>query len=135
MYFGYILFCTSTTQQQCLSKRKFTCSDKQKMPTDKIIEGTVLFLFNTDYKSLLGPFTSLNEGGEELDAGTWAMDIEENAMSENVKVTWEDLHKMENAPEKLPFLNDPKTCKLTDVQTIRILNLLKEQPLYLYSKR
>jgi hypothetical protein len=105
------------------------------MPTDKIIEGTVLFLFNTDDKSLLGPFTSLSEGGEELDAGTWAMDIEENAMSENVKVTWEDLHKMENAPEKLPFLNDPKTCKLTDTQTIRILNLLKEQPLYLYTKK
>jgi hypothetical protein len=135
MYFGYILFCSNATQQQCLSNRKFTCADQQKMTPDKIIEGTVLFLFNTDDKSLLGPFTALNEGGKELDAGAWAMDIEENAMSENVKVTWEDLHKMQNAPEKLAFLRDPKTCKLTDVQTIRALNMLKAEPLYLFEKR
>ncbi|MCW4024010.1 MAG: hypothetical protein NWF01_03130 [Candidatus Bathyarchaeota archaeon] len=105
------------------------------MPTAKIIQGTVLFLYNTDDKSLLGPFTSLTEGGTELDAGAWAMDIEEESISENVKVTWEDLHIMQNAPEKLPFLNDPKTCKLTDTQTIRILNLLKAEPLYLYARK
>jgi hypothetical protein len=64
MYFGYILFCSNATQQQCLSNRKFTCADQQKAPTDKIIEGTVLFLFNTDDKSLLGPFTALSEGGK-----------------------------------------------------------------------
>jgi hypothetical protein len=135
MYFGYVLFCNNSTQESCLRKRKFTCADQQKAPTDKIIQGTVLFLYNTDDKSLLGPFTSLTEGGTELDAGAWAMDIEEESASENVKVTWEDLHIMQNAPEQLPFLNDPKTCKLTDTQTIRILNLLKTEPLYLYARK
>jgi hypothetical protein len=134
MYSAFILFCNTAAQQQCLSKKRYTCADKN-MPTEKILDGSVLFLFNLNDKSLLGPFTSLSEGGEKLDAGAWAMDIEENSASENVKVTWEDLHQMKNAPEKLAFLRNPKSCKLTDTQTIRILSLLKDEPLYLYSKK
>jgi hypothetical protein len=63
------------------------------------------------------------------------LDIDEESASDNVKVTCEDLHIMQNAPEKLPFLDDPKTCKLSDTQTIRILNLLKTEPLYLYARK
>ena len=101
---------------------------------EEIKAGTVVFLYNTDNKSLLGPFTTLPEG-DELDAGTWVMDVDENNMPyEDVKVTWEDLHILQNAPEKLPFLNDPKTCKLTTTQTQRALDLLKEGQLYLNEK-
>ncbi|HUK85205.1 MAG TPA: hypothetical protein VLU95_05030 [Candidatus Acidoferrum sp.] len=101
---------------------------------DELKTGTVVFLYNTDNKSLLGPFTTLSEG-DELDAGTWVMDVDENNMPyEDVKVTWEDLHILENAPDKLPFLIDPETCKLSTTQTQRALDILKEGPLYLYEK-
>jgi hypothetical protein len=134
MYDGYVLFCNSASQQQCLSRKRYTCAGKESKPLAEIKEGTVVFLYNTDDKSLIGPFTTLSEG-EELDAGTWVMDVDENNMPyEDVKVTWEDLHILQNAPEKLPFLNDPKTCKLSTTQTQRALDLLKEGQLYLYVK-
>ncbi len=134
MYDGYLLFCNKTSQQQCLSRKRFTCSDKESKHLDEIKTGTVVFLYNTDDNSLLGPFTTLSEG-DELDAGTWVMDVDENNMPyTDVKVTWENLHILQNASEKLPFLTDPETCKLSTTQTQRALDLLKEGPLYLYEK-
>ncbi len=134
MYDGYVFFCTKTSQQQCLSKKRYTCADKQTKSTEQIKEGSVIFLYNTDDKSLLGPFTALTMGGEELDAGAWREDIQEQIPSEDIKVTWENLHIIQNAPEKLPFLNDPKTCRLSTTETQRALDLLKQGELYLYVK-
>ncbi|MGD0645388.1 MAG: hypothetical protein ABSA75_10835 [Candidatus Bathyarchaeia archaeon] len=133
MYDGYVLFCNKTSQQQCLSRKRYTCADKESTTLEEIKAGSVVFLYNTDDKSLLGPFTTLAEG-DELDAGTWVMDVDKHIPSEDVRVTWEDLHIIQNAPEKLPFLNDPKTCKLSTTQTQRVLDLLREGPLYLYAK-
>ncbi len=134
MYDGYVLFCTKTAQQQCLRRKDVACIEKKNRPIEKIKEGSVIFLFNVDDKSLLGPFTALQEGGAPLDAGAWAMDVYPHVPSEDIKVTWEDLHIMENAPEQLPFLNDPKTCKLSMTQTQRALDVLKQGQLYLYAK-
>ena len=133
MYEGYVLFCNTSSRQLCLSRQRYTCADKKTKPTE-IKEGSVIFLYNVDDKSLLGPFTALTEGGDELDAGTWVMDVDEHIPSEDIKVTWEDLHIIHNAPEKLPFLDEPKTCKLSTTQTQRVLDLLQEGPLYLYAK-
>jgi hypothetical protein len=134
MYDGYVFFCTKTTQQQCLSRKRYTCADKQTKPTEEIKEGSVIFLYNIDDKSLLGPFTALTMGGEELDAGAWREDIQEQIPSEDIKVTWENLHIIQNAPEKLPVLKDPKTCRLSTTETQRALDLLKQGELYLHVK-
>jgi hypothetical protein len=134
MYDGYVFFCTKTTQQQCLSTKRYTCADKQSKPNEQIKEGSVIFFYNTDDKTLIGPFTALTMGAEELDAGAWAMDVEEHIPSEDIKVTWEDLHIIRNAPEQLPVLNDLKTCKLSTTETQRALDLLKQGELYLYAK-
>ncbi len=134
MYSGYVLFCNKTSQQQCLSRKLYTCADKKTKPTDKINPGTIVFLYNLEEKTLLGPFTALKEGGEALDAGAWAMDVDEHVPSEDIKVTWEELHIIENAPDKLPFLNNPKTCALSTHQTQNILDLLREGKPYLYVK-
>jgi hypothetical protein len=133
MYEGVVLFCNASSRQLCLSKQRYTCADKKTKPAE-IKEGSVIFLYNVDDKSLLGPFTALTEGGDELDAGTWMMDVDEHIPSEDIKITWADLHIIYNAPEKLPFLNEPKTCKLSTTQTQRVLDLLKEGQLYLYAK-
>ena len=135
MYDDYLLFCNRASQQQCLSSKHHACEDKETEVTEKIKEGSVIFLYNVDDKSLLGPFTALTEGAAELDAGAWALSIDENIMPyADVNVTWEDLRIIQNAPEQLPFLNPPKTCKLTTTQTQRILDLLKQGQLYLNVK-
>jgi len=134
MYDGYVLFCNSASQQQCLSQRHYVCAGKESKSLEELKAGTIVFLYNTDTKSLLGPFTTLPEG-DELDAGAWAMDIDEqHEPYADVKVTWEDLHLLQNAAEQLPFLTDPKTCKLTTTQTQRALDLLKTGPLYINEK-
>ena len=134
MYDGYIFFCNKTSQQQCLSNKRYTCADGKTKPSEEQIKiGSIIFLYNIEDKSLLGPFTALPEG-DELDAGAWAMDVDIHIPSEDLKVTWEDLHLIQNAPEKLPFLNEPKTCKLTSVQTQRTLDILKQSELYLNTK-
>jgi hypothetical protein len=73
-------------------------------------------------------------GGTELDAGTWAEDVETHIPSEDLKVNWENLHIIKNAPDQLPFLQDPKRCKLTSLETQNALDLLRQGELYLYAK-
>jgi hypothetical protein len=134
MYDGYVFFCTKENLQQCLSSKRYTCADQYSKPAGPIKEGSVIFLYNVDNKSLLGPFTALTEGGDELDAGAWAEDITTKIPSEDIKVTWEDLHIIQNAAKVLPFLEEPQTCRLTSLQTQRTLDLLKQGELYLYAK-
>lgn len=134
MYDGYVFFCDKSSLEQCLSQKRYMCAEKQAKP-EELEEGAVVFLYNAEEKTLLGPFTTLSEG-DELDAGTWVEQIEEEHMPyEDVKVTWEDLHIIQNAPEKLPFLNDPKICKLSTTQTQRILDLLEEGQPYVYEQK
>ena len=134
MYDGYIFFCNKTTQQQCLSDKRYTCSDeKTKPPEEEIKIGSIIFLYNIDEKTLLGPFTALPKG-EELDAGAWSMSVDSHIPSEDLKVTWEDLHIIHNAPEKLPFLKNPKTCKLTSLEIQNALDTLRQGELYLHAK-
>ncbi len=134
MYSGIVLFCDKTSQQKCLNRRLYSCADQKTKPDDKILPGTIVFLYNTEDKTLLGPFTSLEAGGGALDSGAWAMDIDEHSASENVRVTWENLHVIDNAPDKLPFLRNPKKCSLTALQTQRILDLLRAGKPYLEVK-
>jgi hypothetical protein len=135
MYDGYVLFCTKTTQQQCLSNRRYTCADQKTKPDEEIKANSVIFLYNMDDKTLLGPFTSLSGGTDELDAGTWAEDVNTKIPSEDLTVTWEDLHIIRDADKDLPFLVEPKTCRLSTVQTQRALDLLRKGELYLYAKK
>jgi len=134
MYDGYVFYCTKESQQQCLSNKRYTCADEKTRPKEEEIKvGSIIFLFNLDEKSLLGPFTALAEG-DELDAGAWSMNVDEHIPSEDLKVTWEDLHLLQDAPEKLAFLKNPKTCKLTSLETQNALDQLKQGQLYLTSK-
>ncbi len=134
MYDGFVFFCTKESQQKCLSTKHLACADKQNKRTERIKEGSVIFLYNSDEMSLLGPFTALTEGADELDAGAWAEDVDTKIPSEDLKVTWEDLHLIYDAPKELPFLRDPITCRLTSLQTQRVLDLLRKGELYLKAK-
>jgi len=134
MYSGFVLFCTKASQEQCLRRKTYTCTDKKTLPATQIKAGSVIFLYNVDDKSLLGPFTALSEGGGTVDTGAWAMDIDEHSASANVKVEWQELRRLENAEAQLPFLSDPKKCALSPTQTQRVLDLLRQAPLYVQAR-
>lgn len=131
MYSGYILFCSNTSLEQCLRRRVYTCADKKTMPTEKVKAGSVIFLYNIDDDSLLGPFTALSEGGRALETGAWAMDVDMHSASENIRVEWEELHRLEKAAGQLPIVKSPKACVLSTTQTQRALDLLKQAPVYI----
>ena len=134
MYDGYVFFCTKASQQQCLSNKRYTCADGRNKPDeDQIKVGSIILLYNLDDKSLLGPFTAL-AGKDELDAGAWAESVDEHIPSEDLKVNWEDLHIIQNAPEQLPFLKKQKTCRLTSLETQNALDALSQGELYLTEK-
>jgi hypothetical protein len=135
MYDGYVFLCNKISQQQCLSTKRYSCLNEPSKHSKEVKEGSVIFLYNIEDKSLLGPFTALTEGGEELDAGTWRMDVDTHIPSEDLKVTWEDLHVLKNADKELPFLLDMKTCKLGSMQTQLVLDLLLQGEMYLYAKQ
>jgi hypothetical protein len=134
MYSGFVLFCNKTEQEQCLREKQYACAGKKPALTTRIKVGSLIFLYNVDSKSLLGPFTALSEGGETVDTGAWMMEVDEHSASENVKLEWEELHRLENASAQLPFLEAPKTCELSTTQTQRILDLLKQAPVYIQGK-
>lgn len=130
MYDGYVFFCDKSSLQQCLSQKRYMCAGK-KTELEDLEAGAVVFFYNEQEKTLVGPFTTLEEG-DELDAGTWVEQVDENNMPyDDVKVTWEDLHIIKNAGEELPFLKDLKTCRLTTTQTQRILDLLEKGEPYI----
>jgi hypothetical protein len=133
MYDGYVFYCNKAGEQQCLTTRHFACTEENK-PRELVKVGSVIFLYNTDEKTVLGPFTALTEGGDELDAGKWMMYVKTKIPSEDLKVTWEDLHILQNADKELPFLSEMDTCRLGTTQTQRVLDLLRESPLYLRAK-
>ncbi len=75
MYDGYVFFCDNASRQQCLIKKRYSCVGDKAKP-EEIREGSVIFLYNTDDNSLLGPFTALTMGAGELDAGAWMEDAD-----------------------------------------------------------
>ena len=118
---------------ECMRNKRFSCSGKQAKAYKELELNTIIFLFNNETDTLLGPFTIV-QGPEDLEKGTWYSSVEENSFSENIKVEWERLHELKNAIDKIPFLKDIKECALTDLQTQELLSTLKDAPLYTESK-
>jgi hypothetical protein len=127
---GYVLFCNQASFGQCVSKRLYSCAGKHAEEAKKIPVGAVLFIFNTDAKTLIGPFTSASEGAERIETGAWNSTIDEHSASENVKLEWEDLHIIQNANVQFPFLANPEKCKLSALTTQTLLDALKEATPY-----
>jgi hypothetical protein len=116
-----------------MRNKRFSCSGKQVNVYKELEMNTIIFLFNDETDTLLGPFTVV-QGPEDLEKGTWYSSVEENSFSENIKVEWERLHELKNATDKITFLKDIKECALTDLQTQELLSTLKDTPLYTESK-
>ncbi len=127
---GYVLFCGKTSLGQCLSKRLFTCAGEKADEVQTIPKGSVLFMYNLDTRTLLGPFTAASEGASRIETGTWTSEIDDHSASANIKLEWEDLHIISNADERFPFLRKPEKCKLPQLRIQTLLDALKEAPMY-----
>jgi hypothetical protein len=128
MYSGYVLFCGNTTFGQCLSKRLYTCADTHKDEVSTIKKGAVLFMYNPETQTLVGPFTAASEGAKRIETGAWTSEVDEHSASENIKLEWEDLHVINNAGEQFPFLLKPEKCELSSLRVQTLLDSLKKAP-------
>jgi hypothetical protein len=130
MYSGYVLFCNKSALGQCVSKRQYTCSDSHKGEVETMKKGSVLFMYDTVAKTLVGPFTAANEGAQRIETGAWSTKIDEHSASANVKLEWEDLHIIKDAGERFPFLIKPQKCELSTLRVQTLMDALKEAPVY-----
>lgn len=133
MQLGYVFLCNNASMTECMRNKRFSCSGKQVKIYKELEMNTVIFLFNDETDTLLGPFTVV-KGPEDLEKGTWYSSVDEHSFSENLKVEWERLHELKNATDKIPFLKDTKEYALTDLQIQELLSTLKDAPLYTESK-
>lgn len=128
MYSGYVLFCGNTTVGACLNKKLYTCAETQKDEVANIQKGSVLFLYNSQTRSLVGPFTAASGGAERIETGAWTSEVDEHSASENIKLEWEDLHIIDNADKQFPFLDKPEKCQLSTLAVQTLLDALKNAP-------
>ena len=129
MQTGYVFLCSNASMTKCIRNKRFSCSGKQIKVTQELETNSVIFLFNDETKTLLGPFTVVKKP-EGLEKGTWYSSVDGHNVSENIKVEWERLHELKNATDKIPFLKDKKECGLSALQTQELLSTLKSAPLY-----
>jgi hypothetical protein len=130
MYTGYVLFCGKTTFGQCLSKKLYTCADSHKDEVAGISRGSVLFMYNPETRDLVGPFTAASMGATRIETGAWTSKIDEHSASENIKLEWEDLHIVNAADDRFPFLKNPEKCELSTLRVQTLLDALKEAPVF-----
>jgi hypothetical protein len=126
MNFGYVFICNSASFRECLRNKAFSCSTETVNVAEDIEIGAIVFLLNKDTNKLIGPFTVTGSLHNPLEPGTWASTIDKSSFSENVKLEWEELHALENAQERLPFLKNVASCRLSPLQIQDLLNVLKQ---------
>ena len=133
MYVGYVFLCSTAVLKQCLKRKLFSCAGETAKIAEEVGVDSVVFLLDTESKTLVGPFTAVGSGEAPLEPGTWTDNTDIRSISTNVKVEWEDLHAMKNPQGRFPFLKDFKVCHLSHFQTQELLNALKQQPLFTLS--
>jgi hypothetical protein len=130
MYAGYVFACGADALGDCVRRRVFSCSGEAAEDVRDLALGSMVFLFDVDSDTLVGPFTAAGSVGRGMEPGAWTESVDELSFSGNFKVTWEELHKVENARERFPFLRDRKNCRLSRLQVQDLLDALKKGNLF-----
>ena len=129
MYTGYVFLCASENVKGCLRHKLFTCSGEKVQIIREMDAGSIIFLYNMDSNTLVGPFTAAGSTKSGLELGTWK-EVTDTRTNAGIRVEWENLHELKNVQDKFPFLKDINICKLSHFQTQDLLNALKEAPLF-----
>ena len=129
MYEGHVFLCDAGSVKDCMKRKRFTCSGEKVEIVSRMDVGSIVFLFNMDSNTLVGPFSVSGSSETDLQPGAWT-DVTDTRTNAGIRVEWEDLHELQNARDKFPFLKDINVCKLSHFQTLGLLNALKEAPSY-----
>jgi hypothetical protein len=130
MYAGYVFLCNTASVQQCVKRKQFACSAEAAETAEDIGDGSLVFLFNKQTNTLVGPFTAVASMKSGLEEGAWVEEVQEETLSEDFRVEWETLHELKNAVERFDFLKGLKDCKLDQFRTKDVLSALRDAPPY-----
>ena len=122
---GYVFPCEAESLKSCLRSRLFTCSGET---ANEIGPGYLVFFFNANSDTLVGPFTASGSSRTGPQPGAWTEVIDQHSFSGNFRVEWEELHEMKGAKRKFPFLKDLHACKLSSLQVEDMIEALKKAP-------
>jgi hypothetical protein len=128
MYVGHVFLCDASSVKDCVKRKSFTCTGENVQIVSEMEVGSLVFLFNMDSNTLVGPFTATGSTGAGMEPGGWREVIDPHGTNAGIRVEWEDLHELKNAQDMFPFLKDINVCKLSHIQTQGLLNALKEAP-------
>jgi Development and cell death domain len=127
MYAGYVFSCNSSSLDECLRARRFVCSSEPGVAKE-IGADSVVFFFNEESDKLVGPFTAVGSVETPFERGTWVEAVDKQSVASNIRVRWEELHEMNDAGIKFPFLKAKGVCKLSNLETQNLLNELEKAP-------
>ena len=130
MFQGYLFLCHSKSLNDCIKNKRIACSENQVNIAKEIQTGVLVFLLNSELNTLIGPFTASEEIKTGLQPGAWNTAIDNKSLSGNILVTWESLHELRNATEKISFLSNITNCELTHSQIQELLEVLNKSPKY-----
>jgi len=129
-YIGYVFVCGAEALGDCVRQRVFSCSSEAVEDVRDLALGSLVFLFDASSDTLVGPFTAAGSFESGMEPGAWTESIDENSFSGNFRVTWEELHKIQNAAVRFPFLRERKNCRLSRLQVQDLLDALKGGELF-----
>ena len=130
MYSGFVFLCNKSSLGQCVQNRQIACSDKYQNQPKTVKRGSIIFLFDPDVKTLVGPFTAVTEGATQIEPGTWSTGVNTHAMSENITVHWENLHIIHDADKQFPYLSNLESCELSTLKVQELMDALGSAPHY-----
>jgi len=127
---GYLFVCSNLTQKECFQRKLFGLSNKQLESVQKIKKGNTLFLYNINSKTLIGPFIAASDGGVNIETEAW-INTNPSGYPAQVRVEWNELNEIKNAPSAFSFLTELQLCQLSLEQTQILLNALKQAPVFM----
>jgi hypothetical protein len=126
VYVGYVFRCSAESLGACLRSKVFSCSGEDVEAAHDVAAGSTVFLLDERSDRLVGPFTVAESARTSLESGAWVEGMDERSFSLNFRVEWEELHDVNHARERFPFLKNFETCSLSRLQIRDLLDGLKK---------
>ena len=128
MQTGYVFLCNRAVMSECARNRRFSCSGKQVEAAQELKVNTIIFLFNDETGTLMGPFT-VAQGPEDLVKGAWYSSVNERLFPETSKSTGKNCMNSKMPLKKYRSRNTNE-CALSVLQTQELLTEFKKAPSY-----
>jgi len=112
-------------KESVFKKRLFGLAMKFWGWVQQIEQGTPLFLYNIDSKTLFGPFRTAGKGRLNIDPRAWE-NLRPLEFPAQVLVSWDKMHEIRMANKRFPFLKDGNLCKLSLEKTNMLISALRQ---------